>query len=79
MIECPNEQVVADVIQVTPVLQPRPCRADVFRCALALRLDQHTRVADILACTGEGGEEEEGYNKPVRSSLITFQSMKQAF
>ena len=37
-VDCADEHVVGDVVEVSAVLEPRPCGADVVRRALALGL-----------------------------------------
>lgn len=45
----PNEQVIGNVVQMPPVLQPRPRGRNVIRRALALDFDQHYHVLEIFA------------------------------
>ena len=43
-VECANEHVVGDVVQMATVLEPGPGHTDVVSCALALHLDQNVRT-----------------------------------
>ena len=44
-----EEHVVGDVVQVAAELEPGPGRRDVVRGALALDLEQHGQVVQVLA------------------------------
>merc|ERR1719244_2353929 len=46
-IDCSDEKIVADVLQVTSVLEPRSCCRDVICGALADNLDQYPHVKEI--------------------------------
>jgi hypothetical protein len=59
-----DEHVVADVVQVSTVLQPRPSHGDVVSGALALGLDEDGSIMDVITWGGGGaGWQGEGGNR----------------
>mmetsp|Transcript_36260 Transcript_36260/g.102163 ORF Transcript_36260/g.102163 Transcript_36260/m.102163 type:complete len:601 (-) Transcript_36260:497-2299(-) len=58
VVDGSDQHVVGDVVEVAAVLQPRARHADVVRGRLALGLDEHPGVLDVLPVPGvEGGEQ----------------------